>query len=84
MNLEGESGVFASYEQVAPVSILSVVGNFVRRLRLPPTITWFRRVIGGSLHHLFKLDVRLGSKKDLAHLGDIVLQEVFVQRMCVL
>jgi len=38
-------------------------------------------VIGGS-HCLFKLDVKLSSIKDLTHLGDIVLQEVFVQMMC--
>ena len=38
-------------------------------------------MIIGSLHRLFKLDVRLSSEKDLAYLGDIMLQEVFVQRM---
>ena len=38
-------------------------------------------MVGGSLHRIFKLDVRLSSGKDLAHLGEIVLQEVFVQRI---
>ena len=62
------------------MSILSVVESFVRGLRLSFTITC-RAVVGGSLHHLFKLDVRLSSGKNLAHLDDIILQEMFVQRM---
>jgi len=37
-------------------------------------------VVGGNFYRLFKLDVRLSSGKDLAHLGD-VLQDVFVQRV---
>ena len=32
-----------------------------------------------SLHRLFELDVRLSSEEDLAHLGNVVLQEVFIQ-----
>ena len=39
-------------------------------------------MIGRSLHRLFKLDVKLSSGKDLPHLGDRMLQEVFVKRMC--
>jgi len=38
-------------------------------------------VVGGSLHHLFYLDVKLRSGEDLAHSGNIVLQEVYVQGM---
>ena len=63
------------------MSVLSVVGGIVWRLRLPSTIARLGRVVGGSLHRLFKLDVRLRSGKDLAHLDDTMLQEVFVQRM---
>ena len=50
-------------------------------LQLSSTIAWFRRVVGGSLHRLFELDVRLSSGKDFTHLGSITLQEVFVQRI---
>ena len=60
------------------MSVLSVVGSFVRRLRLSSMIARLRGVTGGSLHRLFKLDIRLGSGKNLAHLGGVVLQEVFV------
>ena len=51
----------------------------MKRLQLSSTIAWFHGAIGGSLHRLFKLDVRLKSGKDFTHLGDVVLQEVFVQ-----
>ena len=61
------------------MSVLSVVGSFVRRLRLPSTIARLYRMIRESLHRLFKLDVTLSSGKDLANIGDVVLQEVFVQ-----
>ena len=61
--------------------ILSVVRSFVGRLRLSSTIARFHGVVGGSLYHLFKLNVRLSTGNDLTHLGDIMLQEVFVQRM---
>jgi len=53
----------------------------VRGLQLSSTIAWFHGVVGGSLHRLFELDVRLSSGKDLTHLGSITLQEVFVQRI---
>ena len=36
-------------------------------------------MVGGSFHHLFKLNVRLSSGKNFTHLDDVVLQEVFVQ-----
>ena len=61
--------------------VLSVVGSFVKRLRLPSTIARFRGVARGSFHRLFKLDIRLSSGKDFAYLGDSMLQEVFVQGM---
>jgi len=38
-------------------------------------------VVEGSLHCLFKLDVGLSTGKNLAHLGDVVLQEMLVQGM---
>ena len=38
-------------------------------------------MVGGSLLCLIELDVRLCSGKELAHLGDVVLQEVLVQRV---
>ena len=64
--------------RLSPVSVLSVVGNFMRRLRLSSTITRLRKVVGGSLHCLFQQDVRLSSVEGLAHLGD-VLQEGLVK-----
>jgi len=50
----------------------------VRSLRLPSIIAQFCGVVGGSLHRLFKMDVRLSSEKDLTRLGDVVLQEVYI------
>jgi len=57
------------------MSVLSVVESFMRRLRLSSIIGRFHGVVRGSLHHLFKLDVRLSSGKDFAHIGDM-LQEM--------
>ena len=36
-------------------------------------------MVGQSLHRLFKLDVRLSSRKYVTHLGDVMLQEVHVK-----
>ena len=60
------------------VSILSVVESLVRRLWVASTLAWFGRVVGGSLHHLFQLDVRLSSGECLVHFDNVVLQEVLV------
>ena len=38
-------------------------------------------MVGGSLYCLLELDVCLCSDKDLAHLRDVVLQEMLVQRV---
>ena len=37
--------------------------------------------VRGSLYCLLELDVQLCSRKDLTHLGDVMLQEVFVQKV---
>jgi len=58
-----------------------MIRSFIRRLRLFSAIAQFRGVVRESFHCLFELDVRLGSRKDFAHLGDIVLQEVFMKGM---
>ena len=58
-----------------------MVGSFARRLRLPYTITWLCEVVGGSLHRLFELNVGLSTNKNLAHLANVVLQEMLVQGM---
>jgi len=49
------------------------------RLRLSTVAGALGGVVGGSLHCLLQFDVRLSSKQNLAHPGDIVLQEMFVQ-----
>ena len=71
--------MLAFCEQVAPGIDL----KRGRELRAETSTSFHHRLISrrGSLHRLFKLDVRLSLRKDLAHLGDIVLQEVFVYGM---
>ena len=69
-------GVLASCKRVAPN-----VGLERDRELYEEILTFFHHhlvcgVVGGSFHRLFELDVRLRSEKDLAHLGDIMLQEV--------
>jgi len=64
--------------RLPPVPIWRVVGSFTRRLRLPSTTAWLCGVVVRSLHRLFELDVGLSMGKNLAHLGDIVLQEMLV------
>ena len=56
-----------------------MVGGFTRRLQLSSTIAWLCGVVRGSLHRLFELDIRLSTGKNLAHLGDVVLQEMLLQ-----
>ena len=43
------------------------------RLRLSIVAGALGGVVGGSLHCLLQFDVRLNSKQNLAHPGDIVL-----------
>ena len=63
----------ASYRQVA---LCSNLGHGRLRLQLSFLIARLRRVIGGSLHCFFQVDVGLSSWQNLSHLGNIVLKEM--------
>ena len=38
----------------------------------------FERLVDGTLHSLFQLNIRLGSRHDFTHLCDIILHHMFV------
>ena len=61
---------------VGRLPLIRVTGmgeSFVPRLRLLSVIATFERLVGGALHHLLKLDVRLGSEEDLTHPSYVIL-----------
>jgi len=70
--------VLAFCEQVAPDADLAGGWELRKEIRLFSTIAWLYVVVRGSLHHLFELDIGLSIGKNLAHLGDVVLQEMLI------
>ena len=61
--------------------VWSMVLSFTSGVRLCSIIPWLCGEVGGSLHCLLQLDIRLSLGKVFAHLGDVMLQEVLVQRV---